>query len=241
MAETKTVVAELDYLDEVAGQGFEDMDSSAVSIPMLLISQQLSQVVQDGVVEAGHFYNSLTGEDLGTKLELVCCQFQKAWVEWKPNNGGFVGRHLPGSIEVVGDNYTGMKTPDGNDVIETFIYLVAIPARPDLGLMMFSSTPGAIRYLKAWNTSMRYLRLPSGRPAPMFAGIWEMEINPDTNKKGNKYFSPNKGGKSSIRFVGFVDKEYMQQTVLPARDVNTERVAIEQQVNEVAIEDSTAY
>lgn len=210
----------LDYLDGVAGQGFEQMDGGDINTPMLLISQQLSEVTQSGSVQPGHFYNSLTGEDLGTVLEVVPCQFQKAWIEWKPNNGGFVARHVPGSIEVTGDNYTGMVTAEGNMVQEAYMYLVAVPARPDLGIMLFQSTPGNMRYLKSWNTQMRYLRLPSGKPAPMFAGVWELTVNADTNKKGNKYYSLNKDGKSSARFVKWVDKELMTGTVLPARDVS---------------------
>ena len=210
----------LDYLEGVAGQGFEQMGGGDINTPMLLIAQQLSEVTQGGAVPAGHFYNSLTGEDLGTELEIVPCQFQKAWIEWKPNNGGFVARHMPGSIQVSGDNYVGMTTAEGNIVVEAYIYLVAVASRPDLGIMLFQSTPGNMRYLKSWNTQMRYLRLPSGKPAPMFAGIWSLSINADTNKKGNKYYSLNKEGKSSARFVKWVDKELMTTVVLPARDVS---------------------
>lgn len=210
----------LDYLEGVAGQGFEQMDGGDINTPMLLIAQQLSEVSQSGAVPAGHFYNSLTGEDLGTELEVVPCQFQKAWIEWKPNNGGFVARHMPGSISVTGDNFSGMVTEEGNIVVEAYMYLVAVPARPDLGIMLFQSTPGNMRYLKSWNTQMRYLRLPSGKPAPMFAGVWSLSVNADTNKKGNKYYSLNKDGKSSARFVKWVDKDMMTATVLPARDMS---------------------
>lgn len=210
----------LDYLEGVAGQGFEQMSGGDINTPMLLIAQQLSEVAQAGSVPAGHFYNSLTGEDLGTELEVVPCQFQKAWIEWKPNNGGFVARHMPGSISVTGDNFSGMVTAEGNIVVEAYMYLVAVPSRPDLGIMLFQSTPGNMRYLKSWNTQMRYLRLPSGKPAPMFAGVWSLSVNSDVNKKGNKYYSLNNGGKSSARFVRWVDKELMSSTVLPARDVS---------------------
>lgn len=214
----------LDYLEGVAGQGFEQMGGGDINTPMLLIAQQLSEVTQGGTVPAGHFYNSLTGEDLGTELEVVPCQFQKAWIEWKPNNGGFVARHMPGGIQVSGDNYVGMTTAEGNIVVEAYMYLIAVPSRPDLGIMLFQSTPGNMRYLKSWNTQMRYLRLPSGKPAPMFAGVWSLSINADTNKKGNKYYSLNKEGKSSARFVKWVDKELMTTVVLPARDVSMQAI-----------------
>ena len=74
---------EAGFLDEVAGQGFEGMEQGDVTIPRLLISQQLSDVVQAGSVPVGHFYNSLTGEDYGDTIKVIPCHFQKVWVDWK--------------------------------------------------------------------------------------------------------------------------------------------------------------
>ena len=81
---------ELDYLAEVAGQGFENMSNDEVAVPRLLIAQALSDVVQNGSVKVGHFYNSITGKDYGEAVDLIVCHFQKVWVEWKKNNGGYV-------------------------------------------------------------------------------------------------------------------------------------------------------
>ena len=109
------VVKDEGFLDEVAGQGFEGMEQGDVTTPRLLVSQQLSDVVQAGTVPVGHFYNSLTCEDYGDKVQLVVCHFQKVWVEWKKNMGGYVGTYPVGGLEgVTGDNFKGMEHTDAD-------------------------------------------------------------------------------------------------------------------------------
>ena len=232
--ETKTKTQEqevLYFLDAVEGQGFENMEQDQIAIPRLNISQALSEVVQNGHMEQGHFYNSLTGKDYGTTIQLVVCCFQKVWVEWKKNQGGYVGTYPIGGLEgVTGDNFKKMehKDADGNinDVIETWNYLVFLPEHLDDGLMVFSSTRGNLKYLKSWNTQMRYLRTPTGRPAPLFSSIWEVSTGKDTNKSGNKYFSCNKDGKSSFVWKGWVSKDMFLTYITPAREVAEQTLAL---------------
>lgn len=222
---------DVEYLNEVAGQGFENMGTDETAVPRLLIAQALSDVTQNGKVPAGHFYNSITGEDYGDSVNVIVCHFQKVWVEWKKNQGGYVGTYPVGGLEgVTGDNFKGMehKDADGNinDVIETWDYLVILPEHKDAGFMIFGSTRGNLKYLKGWNTQMRYLRTPSGKPAPLFSAIWNMTTGKDTNKKGNQYYSCNIEGKSSIKFAEWVDKETYLEYVAPARQVADQAVML---------------
>ena len=222
---------DVEYLNEVAGQGFENMGTDETAVPRLLIAQALSDVTQNGKVPAGHFYNSITGEDYGDSVNVIVCHFQKVWVEWKKNQGGYVGTYPVGGLEgVTGDNFKGMehKDADGNinDVIETWDYLVILPEHKDAGFMIFGSTRGNLKYLKGWNTQMRYLRTPQGKPAPLFSAIWNMTTGKDTNKKGNQYYSCNVEGKSSIKFAEWVDKETYLEYVAPARQVADQAVML---------------
>lgn len=230
-----------DYLDEVAGQGFENMSSNETAVPRLNIAQALSDVVSNGNVPQGHFYNSISGKDYGDTIDVVVCHFQKMWVEWKKNQGGYVATHEIGSIEVTGDNYTGMEHKDAegnvNDVIETWMYLVILPDHLEDGYLVFSSTRGNLKYLKGWNTQMKYLRTPSGKPAPLFSSVWTMSTGKDTNKKGNSYFSCNKDGKSSIVWKGWTSKEMFLTYVSPAREIATQAVAlVDNRANAQALE-----
>lgn len=235
----------VDYLNEVAGQGFENMSQDEVAVPRLLIAQAMSDVVQNGSVKVGHFYNSITGEDYGDSIDLIVCHFQKVWVEWKKNNGGYVGTYPIGGLEgVTGDNYTGLehKDADGNinDVIETWNYLVVLPEHMSDGYMIFGSTRGNLKYLKGWNTQMRYLRTPSGKAAPLFSSIWSLTTGKDQNKKGNTYYSCNKEGKSSIVWKEWVSKEMFVEYVTPARQVADQALALaDNRQNTLGIEDNT--
>ena len=242
--ETKTQEV-LDFLDAVEGQGFENMEQDQIAIPRLNISQALSEVVQNGHMEQGHFYNSLTGKDYGTTIQLVVCCFQKVWVEWKKNQGGYVGTYPIGGLEgVTGDNFKKMehKDADGNinDVIETWNYLVVLPEHLEDGYMIFGSTRGNLKYLKGWNTQMRYLRTPSGKPAPLFSAIWTMVTGKDKNKSGQPYFSCNKDGKSSIAFKSWVSKEIFLEYVTPARQVADQAVMLADNRTQAIEADTTA-
>ena len=219
---------ELSYLDEIQDTGFENMKAGDISIPLLLISQALSKNVADGTMPVGHFYNSVTGRDYGTQLKIVVCHMDKMWYEWKPNQGGLVGRYPVGGLEgVVGDKYTGM-THGENKVEEKMVYLIYLPDFPEDGLLVFSSNGGNMKYLKAWNTMMQYLRTPFGkRQAPIFAGIWELSVNKDKNKQGNVYYSCNNGeGKAGVKFVDYIPQQSYNQYVLPARRDAAQAIAI---------------
>lgn len=236
---------ELDYLVEVAGQGFENMTNDEVAVPRLLIAQALSDVVQNGSVKVGHFYNSITGKDYGETVDLIVCHFQKVWVEWKKNNGGYVGTYPVGGLtDVTGDNYRGLEHEDAdgniNDVIETWNYLVILPEYMEDGYMIFGSTRGNLKYLKGWNTRMRYLRTPSGKPAPLFSSIWSLSTGKDQNKNGNTYYSCNKEGKSSIVRKGWVSKEVFLEYVIPARQVADQALALADNRTNVELIDATS-
>lgn len=236
---------DLDYLSEVAGQGFENMSNGEVAVPRLLIAQAMSDVVQNGSVKVGHFYNSISGKDYGESVDVIVCHFQKVWVEWKKNQGGYVATHDVGSIEVTGNNYTGMEHKDAegniNDVIETWNYLVVLPEHMEDGYMIFGSTRGNLKYLKGWNTQMRYLRTPSGKAAPLFSSIWTLATGKDQNKKGNTYYSCNKDGKSSIVWKDWVSKEVFLEYVTPARQVADQAIALaDNRTSTLALEDGTA-
>lgn len=249
MAETKDVVVteqvnemivseSEDYLSEVAGQGFENVDAKDTATPMLLIAQAMSDVVSNGTVKVGNFYNSITGEDYGNSVKVIVCHFDKQWVEWKPNQGGFVGRHRIGSIQVTGDPYTGLKHGE-NDIVETWQYLCILPEHPEAGYVIFGSTPGNLRYLKGWNTAMKYLRTKNGAACPMFGAVWELTTDKDKSKNGNTFYSCNKAGKSSIRQVGWTSKATYEKFVMPAREIA--EAALQVPAEPAPVEETTEF
>src|SRR5688500_8155174 len=54
-----------------------DLDQQDLVLPMLQVAQQLSRVVEQGDAEAGEFVNSLTGENHGSRVELIIAGYFK--------------------------------------------------------------------------------------------------------------------------------------------------------------------
>jgi hypothetical protein len=207
------------FLDEDAGAGFEDLGMEQQAIPLLLICQSNSSDAVEAGVIPGEFYNNITKKSYGNSINLIAAYFKVAWLEWIPNGGGFAGRYEPGSIEVTGNVYDGMKNPKtGNTVVETWLYYVMLYDHPGEGFFVFSSTPGNMKYLKAWNTQMKFLRLPSGKPAQIYSSVWQLTTGKDQNKAGQKYYSLRaEGGKPGIVRVGWITKELKTEYVEPIR------------------------
>lgn len=218
---------ELSFLEDDAGAGFNDMGVEQQAIPLLLICQSNSADAVEAGVKPGEFYNSITKKSYGNSVKVVVAYFKIAWIEWVPNAGGFAGRYEPGSIEVQGDVYSGMTNPKtGNDVVETWLYYVLLEDHKEDGFFVFSSTPGNMKYLKAWNTQMKYLRLPprtdpkTGKvvalPAQIYSSVWQLTTGKDQNKAGQKYYSCKGGeGVPGIKRLGWITKELKDEYVAP--------------------------
>lgn len=64
--------AELEKQDaELAQAALANIDRSAVSVPMIVLTQQLTKEVENREIESGRWLNKVTGEDLGDEISLV--------------------------------------------------------------------------------------------------------------------------------------------------------------------------
>lgn len=112
----------IDMMAELAGRGTQNMTQKDIATPLLIILQANSPQCKKsdgkfipGAVE-GTILNNVTNELIdGEKGMLVLpCFFEKVFIEWKPNRGGFVGIHdvnSPLRDKVV---MTDVKQPDGS-------------------------------------------------------------------------------------------------------------------------------
>ncbi len=93
-----------DYIDTLAqdaGLGAEDASADDMTIPFLRIAQALSDEVDKRHsayikgLEVGDFFNSATQKVWPNKkgLHLIPVLFQRKYIEWKPNRGGYVQEH----------------------------------------------------------------------------------------------------------------------------------------------------
>lgn len=209
----------VDY-GEDAGAGYGEHRPDEVQLPFLGLLQDLSPQITGAKGEhllikdarPGHFFNTVTAELLGTAVEFVPAYKERAFVEYKPNRGGFVSRHKPDDTVVVealaaAAKFGKYKTKEGNDLTDT-VYLYGVVCRDGEPLfpavLAFSSTKWKV--FRTWNSQVKMFQVPldNGRKQqpPIFAHSLKITSARQTNDKGtffNLVITPTKGSiKDSI-------------------------------------------
>ena len=189
-----------DYGD-AAGLGWEETDQEDFQIPRIKQLQSSSPECEEGGdsqiagAKAGLFLNTVTKE-LMTSFNFVVVKREHVVVEWIPQDkgGGFVGVHDRNS-EVVAEakaNAVGrdLKTPTGNDLIDTFqLYLGILDEEGteivDFAIMALSSTKqGPYRRYMTRNR-----RVKGSKNIPLAAFPCTMRAVKAKNKAGKFYFN----------------------------------------------------
>lgn len=197
-----TALAEYGAYADYAGAGFENQTSDDYSIPFLQILQALSpQLQENDSLRQGMILNTVTGEVWDGKkgIAFVPATTQHVYVEWKPRDagGGFVGIHEVNSELVRAcvstQDFGDYKTPDGNELIETFyVYGIAIDGDDNSCEAVLAFSSSKIKKYKGWMTKAKTIQipLPDGRriPAPLFAHRYRLKTVSEKNNKG-QYFN----------------------------------------------------
>jgi hypothetical protein len=121
---------------------------------------------------------------------------QRAYVEWKPNRGGFVNTHIDmpagSNLKVEIDRETGkekriLKLPNGNDLVET-VYLGGI-AENDLWVITFASTGLAV-YRQFNDQLSKFKRVIDGKMFidPIWKHKWRWTSVQQTNAESQRWF-----------------------------------------------------
>jgi hypothetical protein len=170
-------------------------------VPLVYILQSNSPQVQkkgenyvEGA-EAGMIWfrgtkDVVSGDD---GIPVVPCHFEKVWIEWLPDRGGFVGRHADKPANAVQKTdpanpkkkYWGL--PNGNHVVETREHVVIVLDvfdRPmPFVIPMSGSGHGASR---AWMTLQNRKVVPgTDLKAPAYGYIYRMKLQFRTNDQGD--------------------------------------------------------
>ena len=94
-------MANYDYGDD-AGGGFENQDEDDYQIPFLIVLQKGSpqcdpdNAAYDKDAAPGMFMNTVS-EELYDEVTIVGAITEHCFTEWKPDRGGFVGKHAKNS------------------------------------------------------------------------------------------------------------------------------------------------
>lgn len=195
----------VDY-GEDTDEGYDNQEAGDLSIPLVTILQALSPQIDQELegAKVGRIWNSVTEEALD-ELEFVPAYCHHVFTEWLPDRGGYQGEH-PITAEVVkwsrgNCEFGKYKTPEGNDLIETYkLYGVTVGEDGGAGIMFVTNfCSNKIRVYKKWNTklSMFQVKTPNGKKRPpLFCHTVKLTTTKEDSPKGsffNAVLSPAKG------------------------------------------------
>lgn len=184
-----------------AGAGHEEARGAEdFAIPFISILQGLSPQVQRGKpefikgAEVSDIFDSVsnelwkTGGEDERRLRVVPCYYQRQLVEFRrrEDGGGLVAIHPADTyIETERDDRNRDITDRGTQIVNTMQFYVLYESQDGSwkpAVMNFTSTK--LKKAKRWNKLIQDQRLPSGKPAPMFANVYAFWTAEETNNEG---------------------------------------------------------
>ena len=198
---TEVVVSELDkILEEDSGAGLENFTTDDMQIPFVRILQALSPQLnkQDSLyikgAEQGDIFNTVSQEiykaDEG--LTIVPCYFEKKFLEFalRSTGGGFIKELKPTDNDINLTNREGTieMLPSGNELVRTHQHLViAKGANGEYAPAVLDMKKTQLKVSSRWNTLTNGMRLPSGKPMPIYGTAWNLFTVSESNDQGTWY------------------------------------------------------
>lgn len=169
----------LDDLQQDAGSGLQNVAAADLSTPMLLVLQANSPQVKRSEGEYiqgatdGMIFNNLTkaifNGDEG--VVVIPCSFEKKYIEWLPNRGGFVAAHEAGTN--LKDQVKMVKSPEGkevptlpngNSLIETNQHYALIVGKDgSFEAVIIPMTSSALKASRIWNSLQKKVVLQNSK------------------------------------------------------------------------------
>ncbi len=201
--------------------GFEDMNGDTQSIPFIRLLQELSPQVRKTKpgymedAEVGMLLNTVNNRLYPTPTRFVVGKFERYYIEWKPNRGGFAGVHAVEAIEqrigrdlIEEDGYKIVDPQTNNTFADTYVYYILLPDYMEDGVCILSLSSSQLKEAKKLNRNLRSTMIPgTTRRALPFFMVWNYEVMEMSNDKGEWI-----GPKFSLdSFVSQEQLEYVTQ------------------------------
>ena len=149
--------------------GFEGTDADSFAKPFLTIIQPTSpQLVEDSDAfiegaKPGMFFNTLTRELYGKAVKVISFKFERVYLEWKPDQGGFVGVHTIKEGEALSAPTAQFGKRIGrnndNEFVETHTHYLLIAGREDEGPIIFSLASSGIKHSRKWLSNAKMVTM----------------------------------------------------------------------------------
>lgn len=221
-----------DYLGDDGLGGFNALNADVVAFPFIRVLQSISPQCKktkpeyvEGA-EEGMLFNNINNRLMETPVEIVVGRFDRYYIEWKPNRGGFVAAHTPEEVEVDLRNGTLIRNEKnrivsrstGNEYTDTYTYYIVFPEFPEDGVCLLCLSSTQLKEARRWNRLLLSTYFPgTGRRAMPYHLRWLITTPAMSNDQGDWA-----GFKVSLD--GFVTPEQFQlvteeRQALPAPDV----------------------
>jgi len=221
-------------------EGFEQVRTDTMAIPFIRLLQTLSPQLDKTEAshipgaEKGMWFNTLTKELYGEEFKCIVLKFERIYIEWKPNRGGFVSYHSVENAEQIAVDRTfgKWKTLDGNDLQENYVYMILIAGHEKEGPCVLSLSSSGIKAAKEWNRLMMMNIMPNGQRAKPYYMIWNVKAVAQKNDQGS-WYAPK------MSFVDYINADQYalaktERLALPSRQVDYTQL-------EAKIEDETSF
>lgn len=200
--------------------GFEGTDAQTFKTPFLKIIQGLSPELSKSNskyipgAQLGQFCNSAT-QEIYDEISIIVLKVEHSLIIWKPDRGGFVGRHSKSEEKEIVKEKEGLKKWDAtgniiNDTIEFF----CVNAKDPSDLFILSLSVAHLKHAKSFATRLRMLKA-NGKPVNVsWAGIWKLSTVEDSNDQGTWYTIGN-----TPDFTRFITAEEKEGIVVPSLEM----------------------
>lgn len=208
--------AHLDMGDGLGG--FEGINSDTIAFPFIKILQSLSPQLKKSKAEyiegaePGMLYNNVTNKCYKPPVEVVVGRFDRYFVEWKPERGGFCGAHTPEDVARMAAtgflkaNERGQyfDQESRNVFQETYVYYIVFPNDMEAGVCLLSLSSTQLREARRWNRLLVSTYVPgTNRRAQPYFMKWALTTPEMSNDKGD-------WNGFKVDFAGFVNPETLQ-------------------------------
>lgn len=150
--------------------GYENQSSADTMVPFMNLLQPMSKLLENNQeARAGMWVNSATGQ-IAQSFYFVPSVTKHEYVEWKPDRGGYAGRHDVDSAivqeAIKQGSFGDYKTKGGNELVETFyVFGVAWSDTMDMSYVMIAFSSTKIKVYKQWMTQQRSFHVSVPDPA----------------------------------------------------------------------------
>ena len=201
-AKTEVAVSDLaSLLEEEAGAGLENFTTDDMQIPFIRILQALSPQLnkQDSMymkgAEQGDIFNTVSQQLFRAEegIIVVPCFFEKKFLEFalRSSGGGFIRELAPDDRDIALTTREGAAEilPSGNELVRTHQHLVQVmdPETKLCSPAVLDMKKTQLKVSRRWNTVKNGIRLPSGKPMPLYGTAWNVQTIAESNDQGSWY------------------------------------------------------